>query len=628
MTRLSKFMFNGNLFDKYIAIVLLSLSVLATFMFIVVLSNRLYSVASILLLISCLIWLKIRSNAHISFKRGNWKLYTITSVIFYVLYVLSLLSVYLRPNLYERPMVYFVFISLCVGVLAVTIFIQPSNKIFTYFSLIKIVIIGLTLSYTQLWVFPELVGVDPWYHKSLVESMIYSHSIPEGTSYSFLPIFHLIIGSVAILTDMPYKLAVLLSVSLCQILCFVLFAYILGTLIFKESKLGLLSSLFLISGNYLILRSFWAIPNSLGACLMLITISLLGLYFKGRIGQASKCFSTEYLLLIIIFMLTLILTHTISTVAMAIFLLVFYVSQKVYSMFLFPHSKPLQYSILIAIMFVTLMFAWWTYLTMHTEGLAFMIERKFASYTLSTVSTNYVSTTPFLEQLLSYLPEFLFFMIAGIGLLYMVSYKGDVFSFSFAMCGASILLISFVAPLIGVWIIQDRWRYLAQVLLAIPFAIGVIAVMGRIKCNNVRFGTTFGLITVLSFLMVISPVANIDNMQLYPTTGFRSALIESELVSLGTASSISDGVIYVDNIYLSTSPIDYNLSDLSESLVVGNFLSCEDGAIIFLRSEIINNPLIVSRGLYRLDYDPVMHLNNQKFCKFYDVDTVYGFSKT
>src|SRR5690606_8187576 len=103
-------------------------------------------------------------------------------------------------------------------------------------------------------------------------------------------------------TTVPYKFAVLMSVSFGQIACNAFFIFLFGNYLFKNHRVGLLAALLVIISDLNIRMSYWSIPNALGAIFVIIILYVL---FEKRKNTPRFVVSV----LIILMMAVIILTH-------------------------------------------------------------------------------------------------------------------------------------------------------------------------------------------------------------------------------------------------------------------------------------------------------------------------------
>lgn len=581
------------------------------------LSNKLlYGLASFFLLVSCLFWLFMGKNPellyNISFVSRSKEKFKITIILYYLLLSILMLSLYLRDLQYERPLPFF----LCLILVAITLGFQilycPNSPYMIAFVIFNIVLAGIMASWPQLMIFPSLVGVDPFEHKIFVESIISTGHIPSGSAYSSIPLFHILISTTYCLLNLYYKFATTLSVSLAQIIVDTLFVYLLGNLVFKDHRVCLLASLILMFGNYHVLRTFWSIPNSFAMVYILV-----GLFLIIRLRWRVRF---ESIFLVLMIFIALILTHSLAALAMAIILITISGTMYFYNI-LVSDARASMNVYLLSLFYATLLFAWWTYGSIFTRKLGYLIKKGFSvDFDIPTNVINHTQNLPIFELILPYLPEFIFFSLAIVGAFYAMHYK-NALGIAFALSGIIIIFISFVSPLLGAFIIPDRWRYMGQCILAIFTSIAIILLSNTRYSSKGLFALILGLIV---FFMVISPVANLDNFMFIPNSGHRYALIESEIVALGTSSNIWQGEIGTDEYFAAVKTQEYDPRDISQELIFGNF-SRDNGRLVLVRNEIINKPLWASRSIYCLNYDPNTKISSEGFCKIYNSNSVNGY---
>jgi hypothetical protein len=145
--------------------------------------------------------------------------------------------------------------------------------------------------------------------------------------------------------------------------------------------------------------------------------------------------------------------------------------------------------------------------------------------------------------------------------------------------------------------------------------------------KNIAAAGCFVFIFCLTFLMVTSSWANTDNHFLYPNTGYRFALTESELQATQTVLGIWNGTIGADRYYTVLCNMGYNLKGICDQLTNKDFTKC-DTMLVVIREEIINKPFWTYRATYKLDYDPRQTLDIQGYSKIYDCSTVDGYVYT
>jgi len=578
-----------------------------------------YLLTGILSLISCLLWLGIRKSHplefHLSESGSQFKFF---AICFFILYSLSIFSLYFRPNFYERPLLFFILTSFMAGFIACETFISGRRHVSLI--LIQILLLGMSIAWSQLFIFPSIVGVDPWYHQAFTNQILREFYIPDGDPYSKLPIFHLMIAISSFLTKLPYKFAAMVSVSLGQILCNGLFLYLIAGSLFKNQRIGLLAALMVTIADNCIFMSYWSIPNSFIAVFIPITLYIL--FFKMR-GN-SRIFFT---IIVLMMMVTIILGHTIVAMCMAILLFGAWCALRVYRNYDTKSTEDI--SLVFPVSFTILMFAWWTYASGSIETLGSLIKFGFSIDFFENTPDqflNYIINVPLNEQVFNNLGMFLFFTISFIGIFYMISRKGNSLTFTFASIGLIPLTISFFSLISGHSVIQGRWWYFAQMFLSIPLAVGLIAlVTWKCKRNFSILAFIFVVVVPLCFFNIMSPTANVDNHFFSQESTMTSAFTGSEMESMSTIFAIRTNIVMTDEYCAGSQKfIYYDVKPFDDQISVHKFDKLH-GTTVLIRKNILGNPFKLYSTIYKLDYNLASALDSANFSKIYNSDSVYGY---
>ncbi len=609
--------------DRTLAIAGVILSVILIIYLAREIGRVVYLLTGILTLISCLLWLTIRKSHTFEFHPPeSWTTTAFLSICFFGLFTLSILSVHFRPVLYERPPLYFILTALMAGVIACEIL--TSGRRHAGLILIQVILWGLSIAWSQLLIFPSLLGVDPWFHSALTNRIVDEGVIPDGYSYSKLPLFHLMIAETSLIAGLPYKFAAMVSVSLGQIICNVVFVFLISDYLFRNYQAGLLAALMMIIANHHIYMSYWSIPNGFAA--VFIPIALYLLFFKFRDRSHPS-----YALLYILVLTTIILTHTIAAMCMAIILFVSWSALVVYRAC--DHSgKDNHVSLIRPVGFTVAMFAWWTFAASSSiETLARLIEWGFSIDVFVRTPEDfrgYEAVIPLGEQLFNNLGMFLFFAVSFIGIFYMISRRGSSSSFTMAWVGMTPLAIGFFSLISGHSVIEHRWWYFAQILLSIPLAIAIYTVgTWKSKRPLYLYSFVFVFVVLLSILMIMSSTANVDNCSFSPNSHIRHSLTEGELKSLKTLTEKWDDPIITDRNFAGSMMFQYpQVSAFCRLIYSDDYLNIGDH-IILVREVIVGRPFTIFSSIYKLDYDLNVKLEGLGFSRIYDSSSGSGYQK-
>lgn len=606
--------------DKTLAIAGVILSVLLIVYLGREIGRVVYLLTGILALISCLLWLRIRKSHTFEFHlQESPTLTALWSICFFSLFTLSILSVHFRPELYQRPILYFILTALMAGAIACGIL--SSGRRHASLLLIQVVLLGVSIAWSQLLIFPSLLGVDPWYHSDLTNRIVDEGLIPGGYGYSKLPLFHLMIAATSLIAGLPYKFAAMVSVSLGQIICNALFVFLIAGHLFRNYRAGLLAALMVIIANYHIYMSYGSIPNGFAA--VFIPIAFYLIFFK--FGDRSH---PSYALLYILVLATIILTHTIAAMCMAILLLVSWGALVIYRAY--GHLETdIHASFIRPVGFAAAMFAWWTYASDSIRSLAKIIDWGFSIDVFTRTPEEfrgYAAVIPLNEQLFNNLGMFFFFAFSFIGIFYMISQRNNSSSFAMAWVGMVPLAIGFFSLISGHSVVEHRWWYFAQILLSIPLGVAIY-IVGTWKSRRPLhlYSFVFGFVVLLSILMITSPMANVDNLSFSPNSHIRSSLTEAELESLKTVTEKWDGPIKTDRYLAGSQVFQYpRVSAFCQQIYSDDYLSL-GGHIILVREVIVGRQFKIFSSIYELDYDLNAKLEGLGFSRVYDSNSGSGY---
>jgi len=589
-----------------------------------------YIEAPIMLFLACVVYLLIRKRIyemgglpHLEELHANRSIILILNILFVSLFSYSIFSVATRPELYSRPLGYFIATSLIVAVLAIEILFRPDMKEYTSFILLKIMLVALGLRWTLHWIFPDLIGIDPWWHQMFTMQILELGYIPDGYAYSKLPVMHLIIGSTSLITGLGYKLSSISSISFLQVVSLI-FIFLLGRLIYTE-KIGLLAALLLGIADIQIKYGIIISPITVGAILMPI---LLYAIFKAR--------QDRLIILIYIFFImcmVLIVTHALAALGVAMFLFLFFLASEIYKkVYHVKFNVPI--TLVSAIFFTVAMYAWWIYVAEHyIVAIGSLIKEGFLTTTGGfAIQAQTHSTKDVLEVLLSVFGFFLNVGLSITGSFYMLSKKFvNGHGFSLAICGYAFLAIIFFSLIMGmVGLLPGRWYLILQIIIAIPAAIGLFLICTIFKKKLEKTLILIILIIVLSFFMITDPCANMDNPIYSKNTTNCLAFTDSELIAITTISNIKeDRMIWIDQYprYYLKYTKNITSRSVTPQLLSKDFTS-SSGEIIVIREEIVKSPFgAYESGVIKIEYDPRTLLDEQRFNRIYDSKSVSAFLK-
>lgn len=551
--------------------------------------------------------------------RGSTRFYITLNILFFFLLSYSIISIYLRSDPYIRPLEYFISTSLMAVIVAYEILFLSPQKSHICFSLCKTIIIGLSLGYSQILIFPNVVGIDPLMHQWFTLKIIDSGHIPERAGYFKMPIMHLMIGITSLVTDLGYKIATMFSIGSLQVISDALFIFLLGKFLIN-TKVGLLSALMLELSNFHILYNVQIIPNTAA------TILILPILFMLLKIKRNKPFIGNIVAMFL--MGTLILTHPLPSLYLTILFFTFLAGSEAYSRLFGEEKTFLSVTLTTSVLLSIGMFAYWTYISGYIVHLARLIEIGFHS---GIVAIRYLtlSEIPFWEQIFMSIGMFLFYSISFIGCFYMVSKQFRTRNrFLMTIGGIVILCLTFFSLIAEKFIVLNRWYYFSQIILVTPLSLSLFLLTGISKHRLIK-GVLMSLsVITLSFLLIMSPIANMDNRLFSPETGVRVAFTESELHAMNAISIIWNRTIGSDwySIYF------YDLQTNRESIIIDDSFYSRDftdlqGVLLLIREEILSHSFKTGWDFHSLKYDLHVTLNNQNYSRIYNCGSASGYLK-
>jgi len=554
--------------------------------------------------------------------------------LFFILLIDTIVSFIARPNYYTRPVIFFILIVfLAVLILIEILFTETSNLV-----LVKIALLALVLRWFPQLMFSGPVGiVDPWLHKRFTEDILSSSHIPDNFPYSKLPVMHLIVASTSLLTGLDYKFSAMSSIDILQIIS-IIFIFMLGKFVFN-SKIGLLSALIIAISDRYIQIGFWIIPQTLG--MILITILIYLIFICNRNSMYGKS-------LVILTSIILIMTHTVTSLAMSIFFIISIISYIIFGKFYKKISyKPIDFTLFS--FFTITMISWWMYISGHFYNLIELLRwgLKFDQWSALPAATEYSQTIPFLEKLANTLGFLLFYFFSLIGTLYVISLKNrNEKLFSLTMSGNFFATIAFLSLPLGLTgILSTRWFFISQLILAIPAAIGLFSMLNlNIKYNNLFIIILFAIFT---FFMITNPTSNIDTPLYSQNSLVRLGFTKEEIISANTLLNIAD-ISNVTNIsrmanfmdishmgvanvvsdvgYMATFGLSVGTGtkDIAYFMYTNNYSELIGTSLFVIRKEIETKPFY-AKGTLKFNFDLQKKFSEHHLSKIYDSTTVTAY---
>ena len=613
--------------DKYVAVLVLGISILLILYLLAFANRPIFLIPAILMGVISITWISTRSNIsdytdyELSFS-GNIKSVKLLNIAFFLIVSIYTIYIYQLAELGQRSTIHFVIISILSGIVAIEIIFTPLKRHSTVGILIKTILLSLLIILPQILNYANPVGIDPWYHQRMTLELLSINSIPQGYGYSKLPLFHVLTSISMLIPNLGYKLSTVFSISMASTICNILWIYILSSTIFRNNQMGLFGSLLLALANEQIYFSMQPIPNTLAVMFLL---PFLYCVIKLKFHPYSMT------LLLSIFAVSVILTHSLSSVIICIILASMYIVTRTYNCIFNAKSDHISFYVLL--FWIIFMISWWSYVSGHFNWFIYMSENSFAINYLEGTniqSVNYMNTVSFSEQLFNNLGNFFFFSLAVIGALYILKEKRNALSLSIVTAGMLIQFVGYLSILTPISLVESRWFYVAQIFLCIPASISILLINKKKwdlrGYKEIKVITIVLIIVSLSFLLSINAHSNIEHNHYLSETGIRYALTDSEMRALNHIDEVNLGSnIYSDQYYGVGTNLGIPLQSMSTSLIQKSFRDCD--GIILIREEICKYPFQASDYPYKLSYDPIRILENEHRSVIYDSKSVLGFMR-
>lgn len=597
-------------------------------LFVIIFMPRLqFLAAGILLLLLCVIWLAIRKTASLrsldSLEHLN--AYLAFSALFFLFLALSILSVHFRPDLYSRPITYYVCVAFAAGVLSAAILVAPRGKKFFVLPLFQIIILGLAMQLTEMSIFNGLIGIDPWQYHTYWVSTVTSGHFPALTPYTDFSLSLILEAATSLFTGLSYRNAAAVCGGGIQILLNVSFLYLLGSYV-ANKKVGALAAVLCTTATMNIFMSIWVIPTTVAAPLALALIYTLFRFHRDRPMQG--------LAIAALLGAGLVLWHPLTSFSTILLLFAGFVACIVFGLNGTSRlQRPISFSF--ALLYSVELFSWWTYKSGYINRLVTLTSARFSPslfiYVPAQVSAFYQAVSG-LESLLVNGGTFIFLAGGFLGCLFMISKRfASPIAAATAVIGIVPAIFVPLAVLTNTFLLDERWLYYANIFLAIPLAIGFLVLVLSSRHDGRRVAVLMSLVIVLAFAMMLSPLANIDNSSLQPNTVVRYAYSDSELAFVNFALSHPNQTVSTDGAYErvlywsgNATNTSLNVGALDFSLANATFAHNE--SLIVIRSYIVNNTFREFAGPYRLTYDPNAVLADSRFNLVYDDGGVRGYT--
>jgi len=609
--------------DKKIAVVGTAVFATVGIALLVKISQPLYGVSSLLACLACVGYLLLHRRTALRVDAPDE---TILYDFGWLAAWATAIAVYaLRPESYERPLAFFVFIALSCGFVAAKIVRCRLSGKGIAITLAQTIAIGLSLVWTVTLMYPSLVGLDPWTHRGIVLSGL-------DTGWSVFPTWHRawysFIAMVMESTGLEYRLATM-AVSFAQVAAGTSLLFLIGRRV-AGTRVGLLAALVVAFSSWHIFFGYWIIPNGIGLTLLLLAVYLAIRYNDGQRRWEFCAFIGTLALLLFTYPLAVVWLMAL----MCVWLVLTLIRDR---------HLPRFRLVLPSVGIVATLGALWKigflrqlYDIVIVYGLD---PTRIGTAPLPGIAPPVPSAPPsgafFLDTIAQPSWEFAFnssgmvlgFAIAIAGCLWLLHkhYRSTTSLFIVLSLGF-FLTVGIVPALFGMSVIEHRWWYAAQAFGAIPAAVAVIALykVGRGVIAAI-------VVATLSFLMMVGLPCNMDNYTFSQNQLVRYALTQGELNAAEWATCEYDGDIGVDTYYTFAANVLPENGDRFVGInteILSNDYESLNCSMILIRDAIAYEPFAIGDGhVYKLLYDPNETLVKSRYELVYSADGVNGYAR-
>jgi len=551
-------------------------------------------------------------------------------ILYFIFFSLSLLLLHMSSN---RPLLYFLLISLCTVLLVLSIY-ESKTKYTRNLQIIKTFGLAINIRYSIFYCYAGS-GVDYWEHLNMnnILSQVGNIDVLFSKEPSF-PLMHIQVAMNKILTDLPIKDATNFAILL-PLVFSALCVFLVAKKYFNEN-IGLLAMLIFSMCDFTILWGAQPQTTSFGLCLFSFLIFIL---FK-KFEQKGKY---EWTLLSLALIIAIILSHAVSSFIAIFALLGLFIGSYAYKI-LFGKGVSSFLSSTLGL-FGLMLLAHWLYAIYNQTNITFFQQTtKMLNYYIGSDVFGFLNRQETIAGIAMKLPPFIerFAETMGLTILVFFSVIGCLFwlrkdycnSPTFSIIGCITIVLGFTLsfPLFGLEnIIPGRWFAFIFFFMSIACAFAIFRIVSRIQHKGILIIFFFLIISGFTFFMIVNTTTNMDSPLWLKESTVSTTYTEQELKGPLTISQYSSNLFsnsrYARTVFKEIVGIDQN------SINSINEIFNSKGDIFIWRNYMISRPIQlyiggfgVYKGVYEkkiLGNETLSRLNMQN--KIYENDDIIGF---
>jgi hypothetical protein len=537
----------------------------------------------------------------------------------------SVVSTVVLSSPYHRSPIYFLFIGLAVTFLSMMIITRRVYTRSTFLvTFAGILLVGIILRLTSISLITGFFGDDPLSHQAFVNQIVSTHRIPNEGAYADFPLMHIQIAATMGLSSLGFKSSATVAITLVQATVWPLITFMIVRRINLDIRLAFLSALILNSSDVVIwYATLGAFPTTFA-----VTFVLLISYLLLKVKTTNRGL---VLLLFVLMTITVTFSHSMTALIMIIVVFVFAALGVLHGNRERTALSRLRFTTSCLAISTIFVFAYW----MCVAGFVFSRfvnvlltnEGVFASF-VTIGGRAYSQQVPLLDYFMNMVGQFIVYGFAVIGFVAWISAserrRGP---HSIPTMALGFLLIGGFGQVLSLGVGPDRWLYYAYMFLPVVASLGILLLSDRLLSLTHKKVTSVAIAMIIftaSFLVISDSHSNNDSPFYGQDLVAPRFLKDSEIASATNLVSLCNSSIGSDNDLASY--LRFTSSSSSAAVPIDFYSKGFDDftGVIILRDSFFHQP-IYSRGLYKLNYDLLAYLDQNRLNRIYDSGTIIGF---
>lgn len=578
----------------------------------------------------------------INSNNENYKLFVILNIIFFVSFLLSLIL--LHSIIYNRPILYFILVTISFSSIFIEIFQMKSN-IYNYILILKIILVSLSLRIGRYFNYPSIPGSDTIAHLNFAEMIIQSGFVPSysiAEKYSYACLFHIFEAINSIVLNTNLKDTLFYSVVSFSVIIISLLLYSIVNKIY-DNKTALVAVLFVNVADMVFVQTVTNINTGTLVYYFFLIILFCIIQEKNKLIYSS---------ILVVMLLCVTLTHQLTAFCVLLILSVFLIGVKIYKSYYIGmlkrdpdqenHAANISSNTLAYFYILTIFY--WSQIGPSGGGITFFdniiyrlnstimsMVHEYAT-TASAPTTQYeqlFSSFDFISNILYNLGYNFLLMLAILGILIIIGHECKSMAI-FSYVSASLFLFGLIYAGtylgLGYLLIPHRFLPSLQLFFVIFASFSTTKIYIISSGKWIKAGLTITII-LLIFFMITTPYTNRPDSIYAKNMVYRDQFTYSELKPLVWSNNfLENQKLFVDPILISVPLSSVESLNISNTHFAPFYPeSLNNSKSILLRQDIVRNPyLLISNTFgtihkrnYQESYSKISHEYNLVYSNNY-----------